>query len=102
MFNSCRGRQWLAARAKLVFDGVATPLEWRVDNDGEQHEQHCIQQNWSPNKFKAKISDRAAADNCSQCSATTWRVHVAKAHHQPSMHTNGDANCECRVVKNLC
>jgi hypothetical protein len=53
------------ARAKLVFDGVATPLEWRVDNDGEQHEQHSVQQNWSPNKFKSKISDCIAADNCS-------------------------------------
>ncbi|MFM9119303.1 MAG: hypothetical protein ACKOQT_03140, partial [Acidimicrobiaceae bacterium] len=33
--------------------GVATPLEWCIDRDGEQNEQHSIQQNWSPNKFKA-------------------------------------------------
>lgn len=43
--------------------GVATPLKWCIDRDGEQHEQHSIQQNWSPNKFIAKISDCIAADH---------------------------------------
>jgi hypothetical protein len=42
--------------------GVATPLEWCVYRDGEQNEQYSIQQDWSPNKFKAKISNCVIAD----------------------------------------
>ena len=56
----------LVARSGRKFNsgsyGVATPLEWCVNYHGEQYEQHSIQQNWSPNKFVAKISDCIAAD----------------------------------------
>ena len=44
------------------FRGVATPGERPVDDHREQHEQHGVQQNWSPNKFKAKICDCLTAN----------------------------------------